>query len=198
MALKARYSLMQRLNFEAIYNTFLGMEQREQIFALIGVGIAALLILGLPLSLASSKLGSLENQISQGHEKQRQILHELDRYRQLQAELKTTESQITKGFDPTITTTMETLAEKAGIKERIDNIKERPSTPSDLFDEVSADVRMTRVTVPQLMDYLYSIEHHPNLFLKIKQMQIRRRFDNKQLMDVSFQVSTYRLQGVGG
>lgn len=198
MSIKSRYSFLQRFDLEALYNTFLGLESREQIFALVGVGILVLLVLGLPISLASGKLGSLENQINQGQEKQRQILHELDRYRQLQSELKGIETQISKGFDATITTTMETLADKSGIKERIENIKERPATPSDLYDEVSADVRLTRVTVPQLVDYLYSIEHHPNLFLKIKQIQIKRRYDNRQLMDANFQVSTYRLQGVGG
>lgn len=187
----------RRLNFEALYNTFLGLQPREQMVALIGTGVAVLFILGLPLSLASSKLGSLEKQITQGQDKERQIVRELGRYQQLQQQLKATESQISKGFDSTITTTMETLADKSGIKDRIENIKERGSTPSELFDEVSVDVRITRVTVPQLIDYLYNIEHHPQLFLKVKQIQIKRRFDNKQLFDVSFQAGTYRLQGAG-
>ena len=187
----------RRLNFEALYNTFLGLQPREQMVALIGTGVAVLIILGLPLSLASSKLGSLETQITQGRDKERQIVRELERYQQLQQQLKGAESQISKGFDSTITTTMETLADKSGIKDRIENIKERGSTPSELFDEVSVDVRITRVTVPQLIDYLYNIEHHPQLFLKVKQIQIKRRFDNKQLFDVSFQASTYRLQGAG-
>ncbi|MDO8527625.1 MAG: hypothetical protein Q7T03_08065 [Deltaproteobacteria bacterium] len=196
MALKSKYSFLQRFNFEALYNTFLGLQPREQIFALVGAGVAVLLLVGLPISLASAKLGSLEEQISQGHDKQRDILHRLDHYQQLQQQLKTIESQITGGFDPTITTTMETLAEKSGLKERIENIKERGATPSELFDEVSVDVRLTKVTLPQLIDYLYSIEHHPNLFLKIRNIQIKRRYDNKQLLDASFQASTYKLQGV--
>lgn len=197
MTLKSRYSFLQRLNFETLYNTFLGLQPREQIYALIGAGAAVLLMLGLPLSLASGKLGSMEEQIAEGRDKERQIMRELERYQRLRQTLRGEESHVSGGFDATITTTMETLAAKSGVKERIENIKERGATPSELFDEVSVDVRLTRVTIPQLIDYLYNIEHHPRLFLRIKQIQIKRRYDNKQLFDVSFQASTYRLQGVG-
>jgi hypothetical protein len=198
MALKSKYSFLKRFDFGTLYNTFLGLQPREQIFALVGAGVLVLVVFGLPFSLASGKLGSLEKQIGQGHDKQRGVLRELERYNQLQQELKGIESQISGGFDATITTTMEQLAEKSGIKDRIDNIKERAATPSELFDELAVDVRLTKVTIPQLVDYLYNIEHHPELFLRIKQIQIKRRYDNKQLMDVTFQASTYRLQGVGG
>ncbi|OGQ05205.1 MAG: hypothetical protein A2W61_02550 [Deltaproteobacteria bacterium RIFCSPLOWO2_01_44_7] len=198
MALKFKYSILQRFNFEALYNTFLGLQPREQIFALLGAGFVVLFIVGLPFSLASGKLGSLEKEITQGREKQRQILRELERYQQLKKELETVESKISGGFDATITTTMESLAEKSGIKDRIENIKERAATPSELFDEVAVDVRITKVTVPQLVDFLYNIEQHPQLFLKVKQIQVKRRYDNRQLLDVSFQASTYRLQGTGG
>lgn len=197
MSLKARYNFLQRLNFESLYNTFLGLESREQIFALVGVGVFFLFLIGLPLSIASSKLSGLEDQLEQGREKERQIVHKLDGYRELQGQLKTLETRISGGFDPTITTTMEQLADKSGIKERIENIKEKATTPSELYDEVSADVRLNKVTVPQLVDYLYNIENNPKLFLRIQQIQIKRRYDNKQLLDVSFQVSTYKLQGSG-
>ena len=198
MSLKSRYNILQRLNFEALYNTFLGLEGREQIFALVGAGLVVLILIGLPISLASGKLSSLEDQLEQGREKERQIVHKLDGYKQLQGQLKSLEAKIGGGFDPTLTTTMEQLAEKAGIKERIENIKERAPTPSEMYDEVAADVRLTRITVPQLIDYLYSIENDPSHFLRIRQIQIKRRYDNKQLMDVSFKVSTYKLQGAGG
>ncbi len=196
MRLKARYNFLQQLNFEALYNTFLGLESREQIFALIGAGVFFLFLIGLPFSLASSKLSGLEDQLEQGQEKQRQIVHTLDGYKQLQAQLKSLETRVGGGFDETITTTMEQLAEKAGIKERIENIKARAPTPSEMYDEVSTDVRLTKITVPQLIDYLYQIENHPSLFLRIRQIQVKRRYDNRQLLDVNFQVSTYKLQGV--
>ena len=61
MGLKSRS--LNRLNLEALYNTFLGLTPREQTFALIGAGVALLIVVGLPVSLASSKLSSLEEAI---------------------------------------------------------------------------------------------------------------------------------------
>jgi len=188
---------LNRLNLEALYNTFLGLTPREQTFALIGAGVALLIVVGLPVSLASSKLSSLEEAIEKGQENRRQVVRQIEGFQQMEGELKKVEGQLQGGFDATITTTMETLATEAGIKERIDSLKERPAVPSEFFDELAVDVRLTKVTLPQLTDLLYKIEHHSRLVLRVKQMQIKPRFDNKQLLDATFQVSTYRLQQGG-
>lgn len=198
MALKSRYAFLKRFHFETLYNTFLGLNPREQLFVLVGLGVLVLLIFGLPLGLASGKLGSLEEQILEGREKQREIIRKIDQYKTSSQKLKELESSIAKGFDATITTTMATLAEKSGIKDRIQNIRDKGATSAELYDKISVEVKITKVTIPQLIDYLYQMEQHPELFLRIDQIQIKRRFDNKQLMDVNLEVSTYRLQQVGG
>lgn len=198
MTRPSRYSFLRRFNFETMYNTFLGLAPREQLFALIGLGILILFLVGLPLSLASSKLTSLETELEQGHEKQRELGRRLEQYRQLSQKLKAIEAGLEKGFDATISTTLTNLAGEAGMKDRIQNVRERGATPAELFDEITVEVQLAKVTVPQLIDFLYKIEKNPNLLLRIKQMRIKRRFDNKQLLDVQFQASTYRLQQVGG
>lgn len=196
--MKSRYPFFKRFNFETLYNTFLGLNPREQMFALIGTGVALLLIVGLPLSLASSKLASLEGQIREGNEKQMEIVRRMEQYQQLMKKLGELESQVEQGFDATVSTSMTSLAAEAGIEDRIQNIRERGATPSELFDEISVEVNLTKVTLPQLTDYLYKIEKHPKLLLRVTEMRIKRRFDNKHLFDVQFQVSTYRLQQVAG
>lgn len=194
MKFKSR-SLLQQINIEALYNTFLGLQPKEQIYTLVGLGVALLLLIGLPLTLASSKLGGLEKEIIEGREQQREILRELEAYQQIKGQLNQLEKNISQGYDARLTTTIDQLAEESGIKDRIDNIKERGATSTEIFDEISVDVRLTKVTVPQLMDYLYKIEYHPTLFLKIQEIQIKRRYDNKQLLDVPIlRVATYRIQ----
>lgn len=194
MALKSKYSFLKRFNFGALYNAFLGLNPREQMFALIGAGVVILLVFGMPLILTSSKLSSLENEIVEGREKQREILKRMEQFQSQSQKLKEIEAKIAKGFDATITTTMATLAEKVGIKDRIENIRDKGARSTELFDEISVEVKLVKITVPQLMDYLYQIEQHPDLVLRISQIRIKRRFDNKQLLDVMFEVSTYRLQ----
>lgn len=195
MKLTSRTGFLKRINFEALYNTFLGLQPKEQIYALVGAGVLLLLLVGLPISLASSKLGGLEEELREGKIKQREIFKELDRYQQFKGEVDQLEAKYQQGYDATLPTTMESLADKSGIKDRIDNIKEKGATSMESFDEVSVEVRLTKVTLPQLIDYLYNIEHHAQLFLRVREIQIRRRFDNKQLLDVPLlKVSTYRLQ----
>lgn len=198
MALKWHSSFLKRLNIESLYNTFLGLNPREQIFVLIGAGVLIFIVFGLPLGLASSKLSSLEQEIVEGREKQREIARHLGQYQEFYGRLKGIESKIAKGFDSTITTTMATVAEKSGIKDRIQSIRDKGATSSELFDKISVEVKLTKITVSQLMDYLYNIEQHPELFLRLDQIRIKRRFDNRQLLDVTLEASTYRLQQVGG
>ncbi len=194
MGLKSRYSLLRRIDLDSLYNTFVGLTSREQMIAA-GVSVfLLLLVIGLPISLMSGKLSHLEKRIEETRETQKQVLRSIEYFQKLQSELKTVEDRFSHGFDATITTTMETLAGQAGIREQIDSLKERPPNPSDLFDENAVDVRLRKVTLPQLVDYLFKIEHHPQLLLRVKQVQIKPRFDNKQLLDVSFQVATFRLQ----
>lgn len=199
MNFKSRYGFLQNLNFETLYNTFLGLESRERIYALVGTGVLILLIIGLPISLASSTLGGLEESLQEGQTKQREIVRELENYQTAASKLQTLEERIKNGYDATLTTTLATLAAKSNIKERLDDLREKGETPLELFDEIAVEVKLTKITLSQLMDYLYNIEHHPQLFLKVKQLQLRKRYDNSQLMDaLILRVATYKLQTEGG
>ena len=194
MGLKIKSAFLSRFNFEGVYNTFLGLQPRQQMFALGGVAFVLLLVIGFPLSLASGKLGGLEDEIQNGRETEREIMRALERYQSTQEKWKGVQDQMSKGFDPNITTTMATIAEKMGIKNRIDNIQDRGSTPSELYDEVSVEVRLSQLALSQVVEYLYNVEHNPTSLMKIKEVRIKRRYDNKQLLDVSLLASTYKLQ----
>lgn len=192
--LKSRYSFLQRFNFETLYNTFLGLQPKEQIYALVGAGVAVLLIFGLPISLASSKLGTLESQISEGSSKQREITHELELYQKVKADLEGVEKKISGGVESSLTQTLVALAEKSGIKDRVDNINEK-KTSLDFYDEEVVEFRLSKVTLQQFLDFLYNIEKNPELFLRVSQIQVKRNYSNKQLIDIPFiRVAAYRLQ----
>lgn len=192
--LKSRYSFLQRFNFETLYNTFLGLQPKEQIYALVGAGLAVLLIFGLPVSLASSKLGTLESSIREGSGKQREIARELEAYQRIKAALEGVENKISGGVATSLTQTLVALAEKSGIKDRVDSINEK-KTSLDFYDEEVVEFRLAKVTLPQFLDFLYNIEKNPDVFLRVSQIQVKRNYSNKQLLDIPFiRVATYRLQ----
>ncbi len=197
MALKAGSLSLDRLKIQNLYNAYLGMQPREQTVALIAAGIILVLVVVLPVMVASGRINKLQRSIEDGNTQLKNITREIDDLNESRAQLKQVEGTLAGGFDASISTTLETLAGKAGIKDRIDSLKEKPAAPSDLFDEASVDVRLKKVTLAELLDYLYSIEQNPERLLRLKRLEIKPRYDNKKEFDVSFQVSTYRLLEAG-
>lgn len=184
---------LSQLKLANLYNTYLGLNSREQTIALVVVGALLALVILLPVTVASGRIGRLERDIEKGNKQIREVVREIDRYQETRAELLATEKKLTGGFDSSITTTMESLASKAGIADKIDSLKEKPTAASDILDEVTVDVRLKRVTLQDLVKYFQSIEQDPNKLLRLRKLEIKPRFDNKSELNASFSVSTYRL-----
>lgn len=194
MSPRNKYSFLERLNINNIYNMFLGLSPQQQTLALIGAVAVIVLIILLPVSLASGRIGKMEKLLKQSKSEMGNIVYEIDDYNMMRDKLKMMEESLKTGYDTALSTTIENLASKAGIADSIESIKERPVVPSELFDESIVEVRLSKVTLPQLVDFLYSIEYDKTKMLRVKELRMRTRFDNKQIFDVAFQVSTYRLQ----
>jgi len=195
MSLKSKYSFLERLNINTIYNAFLGLPPQQQTIAMVATAVVLVILFLLPISLASGKIGKMDRKLKLNNKEMGNIVYEIDEYNNMKARLKKTEDSLKKGYDSQLSTTLENLAEKVGIQENIQSQKEKPVAPSELYDESIVEVRLSKVTLPQLIDFLYSIESDRKKLLKVKDMRMRTRFDNKQLFDVTFQVSTYKLQG---
>lgn len=193
MVLKAGTFSLERLKIANLYSAYFGMSPREQTIALIGAALVLILVVVLPIAIASSRIGKLERDVTEGRRQFKDIVRAIDLYEKKRNQLAGMQQQLAGGFDQSISTTLESIAEQNGIKEKIDSLKEKPAATTDLFEEASVDVRLKRVVLQQLVDFLYAIEHHPDKMLRLKQLSIKPRFDNKQDLDVSFTVSTYRL-----
>ena len=193
MVLKLGNVSLDRLKVQNLYNSYLGMTPREQTMALVGAVVILVLVVVLPVMVASGKITKLERSIDEGNTQVRTITREIEDLNLAKEQLKQVESSLAGGFDASISTTLETLAGKIGIKDRIDSLKEKTAAPSDLFDEASVDVRLKKVTLNETIDYLYSIEQNQEKLLRLKRLELKPRYDNKKEFDVSFQVSTYRM-----
>lgn len=186
------------LRLDRIYNAYFGMSPREQTFALVGAIVVVVLVVVLPVFVASSRISRLERDLAQGRRQFRDVMRTIDAYNGRRAELAGLQQMLAGGYDSSISTTIESIAEKNGLKDQIDSLKAKATAPSDLFEESAVDVRLKRVELKPLVDFLYAIENDPEKMLRIKTLNMKPRFDSKKLIDVSFTVSTYRfLEGVG-
>ena len=187
---KGKYSLKERLKIDEIYETFIGLGQREQIMALVGAAVVVLLIIVIPISCASSKLGKMEKQIRDHEKNVSKVLEKITQYNHAQAKLDSVEKSIRPKSQVQLTTRLESLATQSGIGRSIDSLKEKPGTPGEDYEEVVVAVRMSKLTLSQIMEFLYGIESQKDLSLKINRMQIKSRYDNRSQFDVNFEVST--------
>jgi general secretion pathway protein M len=88
---------------------------------------------------------------------------------------------------------LEDLANKSGVKTNIMYMKPALSTVGELYRESSVEMRLEGITLQQLIRYLYDIERAPQV-LRVRRMHIKPRAANPDLLDVTFQVSTFYLQ----
>jgi type II secretory pathway component PulM len=191
-------SLKERLNLEELYTNFLGLEARERVLALAGVGLVLLLIILLPISCASSKISKKEQNVLSHEKNMDDLMSKLQDYQTILNRMKSMETQWAGRSKISLSTTLESLSAQSGLDKNIDTIKEQPPATGDVLEEHAADVRLSRVPLAQAIDYLYKIENSSQGALKIKKLQIKPRFDNRQLFDLSFQVSTYVLKEGAG
>lgn len=189
MALKGGFS---QLKFENLYNQFLGLQPREQSFALAGVGLALVLIIVVPFWLANGRLTKLQRTLDQGQKTMDEIVRAIDDYNKHKGELTTLENRLHTGFDSNANVTLESLAKQAGIESDI-RAKSTP-VPKDLYNEHSVEVSLKKVTLKQLVDYLYQIEYGANRIMHIDKLRLKPAYGNRTQLDAKFDVITYQLQ----
>ena len=88
---------------------------------------------------------------------------------------------------------LEDLANKSGTKSTIVSMNPALSTAGELYREESVDMKLEGVALQQLIQYLYEIERAPQL-LRVRRLAIKPRPANPDMLDVTFQVSTFYLQ----
>ena len=187
---KGKYSLKERLNLSELYDTFLGMGPREQILSAVGVGVVVILLIVIPISCASSRLGKMEKQITDHEKNVTKVVNKIGEYKAVQSKLEEVEKTIRPKSQVQLTTRLESLATQSGIGSNIDSLKEKPGTPGEDFEEVVVAVRMSKLSLSQIIEFLYGIESQKDLILKINRMQLKPRYDNRALFDINFEVST--------
>jgi general secretion pathway protein M len=168
---------------------------RERLMVIVGgVVVALVLLYRFGLSPAIERLRMLDRLVAV---KEREV-HEMktvsETYqmrKRLMEEVNRSLSQ--RGQDFAIFSFLEDLANKIGIKPNIMYMKPAMTTPGELFRESSVEMRLEGIGLSQLTRYLYDIERAPQL-LRVRRMHIKPRTANPDLLDVTFQVSTFYLQ----
>ena len=130
--------------------------------------------------------------------------NDLAQIRSLKKQYKTSElmlRQMTKSVkkeEEALISVVERILVESQIERTSFSIKDSNfSSPGseDLFDEKSVQVDIRRVSFNQIVDALYRFQVRGS-FLKVSDLRLKTKFDNPDLIDASFKLSTFEFKKV--
>jgi general secretion pathway protein M len=170
----------------------MNLSQREQ-RVLIGAGaVVLLLILYVTVDSVLQGYEGLETKIAKKREEVENLtqlrVEYMEAHKQLE-EIKAKLDRMEKGFS--VLSFIEDLAKKQNIRENIGSVKPKTLPLNDDYDESIVELKMDNVSLSELVDFIYKVENSGHL-LKVKRLRIKTRYDNRDLLNVTLQVTTYK------
>lgn len=180
---------MNRFSLATLRQIYAGLAPRERQLVLGAMAITLLVIVGLTLQGMRSARHSLEQRIES---KQRQLeeIHELrGRFHRLQQETELVYvDDATRPPDFSLFSFLESIGSRAMSKEKITAMNPDSRPIDDEFREESVEMRLSSVSLPQLVDLLYRVQTGP-VALRVSRMTMRKRFNDPYAFDVTLNVS---------
>ncbi len=192
---RSKYGLLGRLNFEDLYNGFLGLETRQQTMIVAAVVVVLILILVLPISCASSRLAGLEGDYQEGKKKMGELVDRFRVYQSAKAKLEKIKAQFDKAKGESLTTVLETLANEEGIGENLEKLRPINLETTDIYDETGVDATVGKISLEQAVHFIQRVETETRLPMRIKKVQMKPGYQNRDLITLTLQISTIKLKG---
>ncbi len=191
MALKTRYSPLQQLSVDNLIIAFSELPPMRKIIALGVIAAVVVLILFLPLSLFSGKVSSLRQNMADVQKGYRQVLDKITEYEAIKARTDLLETRFGKQAT-SLTTRIEGIAKNSGIA--VDQIREKAPQETDFLEIAPMDVKLSQVSLSQLIEILQGLENDTSTPMRIRRIQIKPNLRSRQFLDVSFEVATFRVK----
>lgn len=191
MALKTRYSPLQHFSLDNVYNSFVELPPKNRLVALGIVGLILVLLLFLPLSLASGRIGKLRREIGTAKKGYRDVMVKVQEYEKAKAGLAEIEAML-GGNVGSLTSKVEGMAKDSGLQ--VSQLKEKPSQETDYLEISSAELRLAGVGLGQLVDFLTAVEQDRSGVLRLRRIQVKPKFSNRQLLDVNCEIATFTVR----
>jgi general secretion pathway protein M len=86
---------------------------------------------------------------------------------------------------------LEKRAGDAGVKTNIKSINPLKSAPAGAYEETAADIRLDKLTMKQLTDFLYLVESREDL-VRIRRMSVEKMKENPEYLSVLIHLFTYQ------
>ena len=165
---------------------------RRERYVLAGTGLFLIVLIAfLAVDHVVQKYRYMDESIAARKEDLKRVIRLRDEYRSVHRELESIRSKLDKkeaGFS--LLSFLENLANEQNIRDNIASFKPDKKTLNETYRELSVDLVIDNITLPQLVEFIYKIENSGHL-VKVKRFRVKARFDNPDLLNATFQVSTF-------
>lgn len=180
-----------RAKLSQVASAFERLSGREQIMVLFMIIALIGMVVGFGGYFVNKDLTLKRKRIAAKTEKLEEIAALRQDYQRRLDEQKRLADEVRGNQGTRILSYLEGLSKKANLE--LQNASERQGEPtgSDLVKEEAAEVMVKNVTLDRLYEFLRQIEQG-NRLVKVRRLKIKTRFDNKEMLDASITVGTFK------
>ncbi len=161
----------------------------------LGAGAAVILVVFLWLGVFApyqEAMSRLDGSIASRQRQLEQVREVRQEYLQLQREMAEAEKRLVgkqAGFS--LFSFIEEITGNIGVRENLVSMRPQSSPTQGEYREESVEIRLERIGLDQLVRLLYAIET-ADVFLNVRAMRVKPRFDNRSQLDTTLTVSYYQ------
>ena len=190
-----QFKNLQKINFDDWYNTFLGMDKRQQALSVFGFVVFFLLVLWVPSHFLTLKISALEENYQSYQKDAQKLKQTLGEYTSLQSALG---QSSTAAAEDNLSALIYNMAEEFGIPQKKVGLKSMGKLPQgDLFEQDGKDIDIKSVPFDQLMRLVNGLESNTKLPVVIKKLNLKVDKKNRQVINqASFTVMTIKAKKI--
>lgn len=192
MALKTKYSPLQHFSMDNLLTAFGDLPSRNKLIVLAMGGLVLILVLLLPMSLFSGRINSLQKEITASQRAFRQVNEKLAVYEKVKKDLSAIDRRFSGGGGGSLTSRIEAVARQSNLT--VDQLTEKAPQETDFMEISSIEVKLSNISLSQLMEFLYNVENNKTSQMRIRRIQIKTKYANRQALDVTCEVATFALR----
>ena len=180
---------------ERLQDLLASMSPRDRMLFLGLVAAAILAVVGGSIYTMSSRLSALEGRIETRQENLQQVRLLNAEYSASKEKYDEIVAELRKNSSTDLSTFLEKSAEKAQIKEKLDAVKEKTTSSTDVLEEKLYAVSLSQLEQEELANFLYEIET-AGFPMQIKTLKIKNASRRgEKTLRVDMDIATYRLIG---
>jgi general secretion pathway protein M len=159
---------------------------------LIAVGIVMLGFIGhfFVLVPVKEEIHRLDRTIAEKQEDLRMLVEVREEYIPLRERLRQVEGRFLQNGGGSLMALVEALAGRVQVRELMASMRPQGESVGEGFKETSAEVRLERIRLDQVLGLLTAIDEAP-ILLRVKQFHFKARFADPGLFDLTLMLSAY-------